>query len=365
MLKDIGKFIGDTAGFFAHPLVRGYEKTQAITSRRQDTEMNQQLQILQGDFSDEEKENAARIIIQAVQPKFYEHKLQQDPSAKFYQKQPDAMSPSQQLNQLELQYLSGLPVEERNQIIRQKMTKPLVSIGGQPWRAGFLGQEAMGAEAEAEHKAKMGLSEAQRNTARKSVKTIVSEMSTRLWTWGTKNYARSNLIQGYKQYRTENDYASTSKSAEHRKWLDKNWDDQMTTYNKAGYKKIGKDEFDWDPKDPKVQELRKEPKMDNRDYFSEVPAFEGLPQAATPDFPEENIPKTFEQLGITQPQDQQIFQEMQKALPDRDMRQEYENDPEGMKRLMKLWQEKKLNKKNLHKAFSAIQQRARQSLGIT
>jgi len=101
------------------------------------------------------------------------------------------------------------------------------------------------------------------------------------------------------------------------------------------------------------------------DYFSEeVPIFEDLPQAATPDFPEENIPRTFEQLGIVQPQDQQIFQEMQKALPDVDMRQEYENNPESFKRLMKLWQDRKVNKKNLRQFFSAIQQKAKQSLGI-
>lgn len=105
----------------------------------------------------------------------------------------------------------------------------------------------------------MGMAEAQRNTARKSVKTIVSEMEHGTWAGDMKffkNFKRSNLIQGYKQYRTENDYAS--KSAENRKWLDKNWDDQMTTYNKAGYKEHGKDEFDWDPKDPKVVELRKD-----------------------------------------------------------------------------------------------------------
>lgn len=106
----------------------------------------------------------------------------------------------------------------------------------------------------------MGLSEAQRNTARKSVKTIISEMSHGTWLGdmkGFKNFKRNNLIQGYEQYRTENDYAS--KSTEHQKWLDDNWDSQMTTYNKAGYKDHGKNEFDWDPKDDRVKELRGKP----------------------------------------------------------------------------------------------------------
>lgn len=87
-------------------------------------------------------------------------------------------------------------------------------------------------------------------------------------------------------------------------------------------------------------------------------------QAATETIPEENIPRTYEQLGITDTEDQATLQEMQDAIPERDLRQEYEDDPEGMKRLMKLWREKKLTKQNLRKAFSVIQSKARQSLGI-
>lgn len=87
-------------------------------------------------------------------------------------------------------------------------------------------------------------------------------------------------------------------------------------------------------------------------------------QSGTDTVPEENIPKTFQQLGISSVDDQATLQEMQKALPDRDMRDEYETDPEYMKKLIQLWKQGKLNKSNLHKAFSAIQQRARESLGV-
>ncbi len=106
---------------------------------------------------------------------------------------------------------------------------------------------------------------------------------------------------------------------------------------------------------------------DNRGLFSEGKSpfeIEDYYQAATETVPVANEPKTFQQLGITSPADQQVFQEMQKAVPDVDLRQEMEQDPEGMKRLIKLWQERKLNKKNIRNAFSAIQQRAKQSLGI-
>lgn len=75
-------------------------------------------------------------------------------------------------------------------------------------------------------------------------------------------------------------------------------------------------------------------------------------------------PRTFGQIGITDVEDMATLQEMQKALPDRDMRTEYEEDPENMKQLMELWKQGKLNKSNLHKAFSMIQQDARQALGI-
>lgn len=84
----------------------------------------------------------------------------------------------------------------------------------------------------------------------------------------------------------------------------------------------------------------------------------------TDDFTGPPAPRTYQQLGITGVDDQATLGEMQKALPDRDMRQEFESDPEYMEKLIRLWKEGKLNKSNLHKAFSALQQRAQQSLGI-
>lgn len=87
-------------------------------------------------------------------------------------------------------------------------------------------------------------------------------------------------------------------------------------------------------------------------------------QAPTETVPESNIPKTYPQMGIESVDDMATLQDMQKALPDVDMRQEYESDPEMMQKLMELWRAKKLNKSNLHKAFSTIQQSAQQALGI-
>jgi hypothetical protein len=96
----------------------------------------------------------------------------------------------------------------------------------------------------------------------------------------------------------------------------------------------------------------------------EVKPLEGYFQSATPTVPTENTPKTFKDSGITAPADQQTIQEMQKAIPDVDLLKEYEQNPEEMKRSMELWKQKKLNKGNIKKAFSMMQQQARQSLGV-
>jgi hypothetical protein len=133
------------------------------------------------------------------------------------------------------------------------------------------------------------------------------------------------------------------------------------------------------------------PKTDNRDYFApqdETDVFTALGKKKKYPAPNEwlrtgevpgvkleqegknladyifEAPKTYPQVGATNVEDQATLQEMQKALPDVDMKSEYETDPEMMKKLIELWRTKKLTKQNLHKAFSMIQQTAQQSLGI-
>ena len=87
-------------------------------------------------------------------------------------------------------------------------------------------------------------------------------------------------------------------------------------------------------------------------------------QAPTEVVPESNVKKSYPQMGISNVDDMATLEEMQKALPDVDMREEYEGDPELMKKIIELWKTKKLNKSNLHKAFSMIQQTAQQALGL-
>ena len=99
------------------------------------------------------------------------------------------------------------------------------------------------------------------------------------------------------------------------------------------------------------------------EYFTPDDSFVGPP--APSDSPAELLyeaPRTYEQMGIENVDDMATLQEMQEALPDRDMKAEYEADPELMQKLIQLWREKKLTKQNLHKAFSVIQQRAREAL---
>ena len=94
-------------------------------------------------------------------------------------------------------------------------------------------------------------------------------------------------------------------------------------------------------------------------------------QQATETVPEEKTKKSFEEIGVETPDAMQILDEMDKALPDIDMHDEFENaqqDPqtkEMLDKLMQRWKDKKLSVDQLRKAFSMMQQNARQSLGIT
>ena len=121
----------------------------------------------------------------------------------------------------------------------------------------LLSPEQRQAIADRDYEERLGLSASDMTNARRSADAIVKRISPRTWTKvGMKNYTRNALIQGYKQYRAENQYQT--KTAQNRKDLDGYWDSQIETFNKAGYLKHGKNEFDWDPKDEKVVELRKE-----------------------------------------------------------------------------------------------------------
>ena len=95
-----------------------------------------------------------------------------------------------------------------------------------------------------------------------------------------------------------------------------------------------------EPRDPKLldwtlRELNKLPqyrqqegtKLDNRDYFIS-------------DF---NIPKTFEQLGITDANDQVQIQELDKALPDMDVRADIPRDPQFYQNLLKALRDKEID----------------------
>jgi len=131
---------------------------------------------------------------------------------------------------------------------------PLVQVGPKRWTEGQLDEAA-----QVDYQKKVGLSSSDLNLARQSVKTIISEMEHGTWAGdmkGFKNYKRDNLVAAYNQYRNENNYSG--KSAKNRERLDNLFDSQMQTYNKGGYKDHGKNEFDWNPEDARVQALRTE-----------------------------------------------------------------------------------------------------------
>lgn len=87
-------------------------------------------------------------------------------------------------------------------------------------------------------------------------------------------------------------------------------------------------------------------------------------QRATELSPTQNVPKTFEELGIQDADSQAAFQEMNSATDDV-FRSNYEQDPENGQRVIKAWKAGKITKEQLKELMSkaAIQQDARQSLG--
>lgn len=108
--------------------------------------------------------------------------------------------------------------------------------------------------ADKDYKEEMGLTSTELSNARKGVKTLVRETPDK-WAPGWSDYSRDTLLDLYKQYRVENDYES--KSEENRAKLDEIFDSQMATYNRVGHPSVtGKNEFDWDPEDERVQALR-------------------------------------------------------------------------------------------------------------
>jgi len=87
-------------------------------------------------------------------------------------------------------------------------------------------------------------------------------------------------------------------------------------------------------------------------------------QVSTPDVPKEDLPKTYEDIGVDSPQDIQTLQEIQKIAPDVDMKEEYRKDSEYMKKIMDGWRKGLIKNHQLRDAFSSMQQTAKESLGI-
>ncbi len=88
-------------------------------------------------------------------------------------------------------------------------------------------------------------------------------------------------------------------------------------------------------------------------------------QVSTPDSPKEDLPKTFEDVGMDSPQDIETMQDIQKAVPDVDLMDEYKQNPEGMKRILEGFRKGTITRKLLQELFASLQQSAKQALGIT
>jgi len=162
----------------------------------------------------------------------------------------EPLSPSQQINQLEHDFLMGLPPEERNKIIREKMTKPLVQFG-KDWEAGILGPDAMADRVKKEQEKAM--TDVPLSTY--ELEGYDEQMQTRLdnakrhWLMqpGRINYPEKELFRQWKifagMYKFKNDTQ--------RGQIWNVWKENMRIRAAEGW--FGK-ETDFDPTDPKWRE---------------------------------------------------------------------------------------------------------------
>ena len=334
-----GEFIGGVGEHLGTGLkaVRDAKRAELALPRlrQQAIEANEQFAILKGDFSPEEKENAARKIIQAIQPKLYEQRLRQDPNAKFYQ-----------------------PILSREEQKKKALDPYGRQYGGRGVDPYVKGAEDLGKIRKAREefvtwdaKTDKAVPELTPEVAayfEAAEKSVLDRMKS------TQTRDNRDIFYGGKDFVGPPAPRRVGKEMETSKSAAEYFQPLKHDLRLEGQLPPSPDEGMFDRLGPGIPEIADPKDISLSDYF----------QAPTETVPEGNVPKTYPQMGITNVDDQATLEEMQKALPEVDMKSEYESDPELMQKLMQLWRNKKLNKSNLHKAFSMIQQKARTSLGI-
>lgn len=194
-------------------------------------------------------------------------------------RQPSVLSPSQQISQNVLRRMNYL-IKKReagtatdNELAlldKMEASQPLVQIGDpfgkEPGGRKFLTEEKRAEVGEAEADKILQPSTTELDKVKDSAVAIIDLTGKKVTGGflgggrGTDDFPREALIGAYKQYRVNNNYDGLTNQK--RAVFDKIWDQQIANFNNIGYSypdgtNIGKDEFDWDPKDEEIQQLRK------------------------------------------------------------------------------------------------------------
>jgi len=177
------------------------------------------------------------------------------------------ITPSQQLRQLEYDYLMKLPPDERNKILREKMTKPLVQFG-KDWEAGVVGEGGLADERIEKHRKLTQPSPTDRSGFKKTAISVFS-MYPKTTSWHIPgpwefDYNKEQVNKAYEQYLNETGYSEVNEN--YRRAIRQAWHTFMKQIKQTGVeigaganKKIyRKGEIDWDPKDAKVLELERQ-----------------------------------------------------------------------------------------------------------
>jgi len=205
-------------------------------------------------------------VVRPQMPTFESKKFRQAQSDIALQRalNPQSLSPTQIKSQIQFEtYMNAVSKDitdrtPRDQKIvdRYEMGTPLVQIGAT--ESGLKAQAKVDEYKESISK-KYGVERGLWNDAvyecDKQIKKIHDDPGFWDKVLPGKNFDHTEIFDAYQKYRINNNYDNLKEPQ--KKALDNLWDNKIKVWNAAGYKNVGKKEFDWKPNSKEVKALRK------------------------------------------------------------------------------------------------------------
>ena len=321
MLKHVGNLF-EGVGQIGRATKIGQTLEQA-NQRKRMLEINELFDILKGNFSVQDKENAARKLIQMVQPKMYEQRLSQDPQARFYQPQgQDLATPEQRTEKyLDPSGYSNLRSRQTKQYTPVDQITDLAKI--QTARDKFTTVDKKGNQVS-------GMPKETEEAFNRAEQYVLQRDNRQLFEGGDFVDPIDKAIKAAGGRQTLPKTGQTEKEfpqAGDYLTYDPQTGQPTSVTTEQGMEKIGGHSFQpGAAKGPGVE-------PDVTEYF----------QVPTETVPEENIPKTHEDLGLTSRRTQQEFEEVrafaEKNIKNFNIAQSYLDNKEHYEKLFQAMRE--------------------------